>query len=175
MVFGVLIDVPLIVGGFLIMLFYRRRLTTILGRVPLPALATCVLISIPLITLEEQIDCMPSWCGRVFIPPTLPFLLLEVFAVSLIAVRVHAKSPVRVVSVYSVLGVFWELLFGGLVGAPLIIAAIFAPYVWIGYAFVSLLPLSVVLVGKSAAIDAVVKPTGTTNSGPVMRSGTQPG
>ena len=148
------------------MLFYRKQLTSILARIPLPALATCALISLPLITLEEQIDCMPSWCGRVFIPPTLPFLLLEVLAVSLIAMRAHAKSPVRVVSVYSVLGVFWELLFGGLVGAPLVIAAIFAPYVWIGYAFVSLLPLSIVLVGKSAAMKSDIKMGGTTDSGP---------
>ena len=175
MVFGVLIDVPIIVGGFLIMLFYRKQLTSILARIPLPALATCVLISIPLIILEEQIDCMQSWCGRVLIPPTLPFLLLEVFAVSLIAVRAHVKSPVRVVSVYSVLGVFWELLFGGLVGAPLVIVAIFAPYVWIGYAFVSLIPLSVVLVRKNTVMKSDGKPTGTTNSGPVSRSGAQPG
>lgn len=158
------------------MLFYRKRLTSVLARVPIPAPATCVLVSIPLIILEEQIDCMPSWCGRVLIPPTLPFLLLEVFAVSLMAVGVHAKSPVRVVSVYSVLGVFWELLFGGLVGAPLVIAAIFAPYVWIGYAFVSLLPLSIVLVRRSTdSTESDVKLTGTTNSGPVMRSCAQTG
>ena len=175
MVFGVLIDVPIIVGGFLIMLFYRKRLTCILATIPLPALANCVLISIPLIILEEQIDCMPSWCGRVLIPPTLPFLLLEVSAVSLIAMRAHAKSPVRVVSVYSVLGVFWELLFGGLVGAPLIIAIIFAPYVWVGYAFVSLLPLSIVIVGRGIATESDVTPAGTTNSGPAMRSGAHPG
>lgn len=175
MVFGILIDVPIIVGGFLIMLFYRGRLTSILAKIPLPALATCVLISIPLIILEEQIDCMPTWCGRVLIPPTLPFLLLEVFAVSLIAVRAHSKSPVRVASVYGVLGVLWELLFGGLVGAPLVIAAIFAPYVWVGYAFVSLLPLSIVLVAKTSAAKSDVERKGAKSVSPFPASGGQLG
>ncbi len=166
MVFGVLIDVPTIVGGFLIMLYYRKKLTSILARVPLPSLVTCVLISIPLIILEEQIDCMPAWCGQVLIPPTLPFLLLEVFAVSLIALRVHATSPFRVVSVYSALGVFWELLFGGLVGAPLIIALIFAPYVWIGYGFVSLLPLSIVLLNRDNVMNSVAQTANPASASP---------
>jgi hypothetical protein len=148
MVFGILIDVPIIVGVFIVMMICRKELSSFLARIPLPVLATSILVSVPLIILEEQIDCMPAWCGQVLIPPTVPFLLIEVLVVSLIALRVHAKSPIRVASAYSIFGVFWELLFGGLVGAPLIIAVIFAPYVWVGYAFVSLLPLSILLTGR---------------------------
>lgn len=105
MVFGFFIDVPIIVGGFLLMLFYRRQLTKALANVPIPVFVTGILLSVPLIILEEQIDCMRSWCGQVLIPPTLPFLFVEVIIVGLIALRIHAASAVRVVSVYSVFGV----------------------------------------------------------------------
>lgn len=149
MVFGFFIDVPIIVGGFFLMLAYRRRLTRALVKIPIPAFVTAIVLSVPLITLEEQIDCMPAWCGQVLIPPTLPFLLVEVIIVGLVALRIHASSPVRVVSLYSVFGVFWEVFLGGLAGAPFVITLLFAPYVWIGYAFVSLLPISILLTRKS--------------------------
>ena len=148
MVFGFLIDVPIVVGGYFFMLVYRKQLVLRLAKVPLPLLATSLFLSVPLIIVEEQIDCMSSWCWKVLIPPTLPFLLVEVFVLSFIALCLHAKSGFRVVSAYSVFGVLWEALLGGLVGAPLLVTLIFAPYVWIGYGFVSLLPLSVLIEGK---------------------------
>lgn len=134
------------------MLFYRRKMASILLKVPLPALATSLVVSIPLIILEEQIDCMPAWCGQVLIPPTLPFLFVEVLTVALIALRFHSKNPIRVASVYSIFGVLWEVLFGGLVGAPILIALVFAPYVWIGYAFISLLPFSILLAKRNRGL-----------------------
>ena len=84
MVFGALIDVPLIVGGFLLMFRYRKRLALTILRVKLPPLALYLLLSVPLIIFEEQIDCMPAWCGMVAIPPTLPFLLIEMLALGAI-------------------------------------------------------------------------------------------
>ena len=58
MVFGVLVDVPIIVGGFLLMMIYRKKLSIMFARVPLPLLATSLLVAVPLIILEEQIDCL---------------------------------------------------------------------------------------------------------------------
>ena len=72
MVFGVLIDVPLIVGIFVLMLIYRRQLTNVVTRIKLPLFALSVLLSVPLIIFEEQINCMSAWCGQVILPPTLP-------------------------------------------------------------------------------------------------------
>ena len=43
----------------------------------------------------------------------------------------------------------WEVFFGGLVGAPLVVIALLAPYVSVGYAFVSMLPLTVLIEGKT--------------------------
>ncbi len=150
MVFGILIDVPLIVGGFALMLDYRKRLTGLLMKIQIPTLGLYMLLSLPLIIFEEDIDCMPAWCGKVLIAPTLPFLLVEMFVLGLLALRLHAKSALRVTLGFSIFGVSWELLLGGLVGAPVVIAALLAPYVMVGYGFVSLLPLMVLLEGKRA-------------------------
>ena len=77
MVFGILIDVPLIVGGFFLMFRLRKKLALDILRLKLPPLALYLILSVPLIIFEEQIDCMPAWCGAVAIPPTLPFILAE--------------------------------------------------------------------------------------------------
>jgi len=149
LVFGALIDVPLIVGGFLLMFRYRKRLALTILRVKLPPLALYLLLSVPLVIFEEQIDCMPAWCAMVAIPPTLPFLLVELLALGGIVLWRHAKNVLRVTLVYSIFGVLWEIFVGGLVGAPLIIIALLAPYVAVGYAFVSMLPLTVLIEGKT--------------------------
>ena len=149
MVFGAIIDVPLIVGGFLLMFRFRKKLAIAILRVKLPPLALYLILSVPLIIFEEQIDCMPAWCGMVAIPPTLPFLLIEILALGGIALWRHAKNVLRVTLVYSIFGVFWEIFLGGLVGAPLVVTALLAPYVAVGYAFVSMLPLEVLIEGKT--------------------------
>ncbi|HVH15448.1 MAG TPA: hypothetical protein VNA15_06995 [Candidatus Angelobacter sp.] len=63
------------------------------------------------------------------------------------------KNPLRVTLVFSIYGVLFELFLGGLVGAPILIAAILAPYVGMGYAFVSMLPLSVLMKRKDRGPD----------------------
>jgi len=149
LVFGAIIDVPLIMGGFLLMFHFRKKLAIVILRVKLPPLALYLILSVPLIIFEEQIDCMPAWCGMVAIPPTLPFLLIEILALGGIALWRHAKNVLRVTLVYSIFGVFWEIFLGGLVGAPLVVIAVLAPYVGVGYAFVSMLPLTVLIEGKT--------------------------
>ena len=149
MVFGAIIDVPLIVGGFLLMFRFRKKLAVAILRVKLPPLALYLILSVPLTIFEEQIDCMPAWCGMVAIPPTLPLLLIEILALGGIALWRHAKNVLRVTLVYSIFGVFWEIFLGGLVGAPLVVIAVLAPYVGVGYAFVSMLPLTVLIEGKT--------------------------
>ena len=124
---------------------FRQKLATEILRVKLPPLALYLILAVPLIVFEEQIDCMPVWCGMVVVPPTLPFILAELLVLAGIVLLVHAKNVLRVTLLFSIFGVFWEIFLGGLVGAPLIIIAILAPYVAVGYAFVSMLPLTVLL------------------------------
>ncbi len=148
MVFGVFIDIPLLTLTFVAMFWFRKRLTSALAKVRVPSLAMYLILSVPLIIFEEQIDCMPSWCGSVPVPPTLPFLLVEMFVLGVLVLRLHARSLFRVTLAFSIYGVFFEILVGGLMGAPFIVAALLAPYVALGYAFISMLPLNVLIQGK---------------------------
>ena len=154
MVFGVFIDVPLLTIPFILMIKFRARLTSEISKLRLPLIALYFLLAIPLLIFEEQIDCMPAWCGTVVIPPTIPFLLLEMLVLAGLVLVLHAKNPLRVTLVFSIYGLLFELFLGGLVGAPVLIAAILAPYVAMGYAFVSMLPLSVLMKGKNQAISS---------------------
>jgi hypothetical protein len=149
LVFGILLDVPLIVGGFVLMFRFRKKLALEILKVRLPPLALYLILSVPLIIFEEQIDCMPTWCGTVAIPPTLPFILVELLVLAGLVLWVHAKNVLRVTLLFSIFGVFWEIFIGGLVGAPLVVIALLAPYVAVGYAFVSMLPLTVLVEGKT--------------------------
>ncbi len=148
MVFGVFVDVPLLTLAFVAMFRFRKRLTSALVKVRVPPLAMYLVLSVPLIIFEEQIDCMPSWCGNVLVPPTLPFLLVEMFVLGAIVLRLHARSLLRVTLVFSIYGVLFEILLGGLMGAPFMVVALLAPYVALGYAFISMLPLNLLLEGK---------------------------
>ena len=161
MVFGVFIDVPLLTIPFLLMVKFRNRLSNEISRLRLPGIALYFLLAVPLLIFEEQIDCQPAWCGTVVIPPTIPFLLLEMLVLGGLVLVLHAKRPLRVTLVFSVYGVLFELFLGGLVGAPVLIAAILSPYVGMGYAFVSMLPLSVLMRGKDQ---------GSTSAGSVQQA-----
>jgi hypothetical protein len=163
MVFGIFIDVPLLTAPFLLMLRLRRRLSIAISRLSLPLIALYVLLAVPLLIFEEQIDCQPAWCGTVIIPPTIPFLLLEMLVLGGLVVVLHARRPLRVTLVFSIYGVLFELFLGGLVGAPATIAALLVPYVAMGYAFVSMLPLSVLMeerVRPQQATGPIQQPTG---------------
>ena len=52
------------------MLRFRKRLSSVIARLRLPPIALYLLLAVPLLIFEEQIDCQPSWCGAVAIPPT---------------------------------------------------------------------------------------------------------
>ena len=151
MVFGVFVDVPLLTLTFVAMFRFRKRLTSALVKVRVPLLATYLISSVPLIIFEEQIDCQPSWCGSVLVPPTLPFLVVEMSVLGVLVLRLHARSLLRVTLVFSIYGVLFEIFLGGLMGAPVIVVALLAPYVALGYAFISMLPLNILLAGKGTA------------------------
>jgi hypothetical protein len=135
---------------------FRKKLALDILRVKLPSLALYLILSVPLIIFEEQINCMPAWCGAVAIPPTLPFIMVEMLVLGGIVLWRHVKNVSRVTLFFSIFGVFWEIFLGGLVGAPLIIIALLAPYVAVGYAFISMLPLEVLIEGGTTPSDGMM-------------------
>ena len=132
------------------MAVFRKRLASAILGTKAPAALLFALTAIPLIIIEEDIDCMPAWCGHVIIPPTLPFILFEVLLLGAIAVQLRATRLFRIIAAFCVYGVGFELAVGGLVGAPIPVDLIIGPYVAVGYAYVSLLPIQVLLEGKAA-------------------------
>lgn len=127
---------------------FRGRISREILKLKLPPLVLYLILSVPLIIFEEQIDCMPAWCGAVLIPPTLPFLFVEILVLGGLVMWRNAKDVKRVTLGYSIFGVLFEIFLGGLVGAPLLIIAIIGPYVMVGYAFISMLPLTVLIEGR---------------------------
>jgi hypothetical protein len=105
MVFGIFIDVPLLVVPFALMIVWRKNILRQILRIQVPPLVLCILVSIPLIILEEQIDCMPAWCGKVVIPPSLPFLAIEITVLGGLVVWAHAKNLFRVTIGFAICGV----------------------------------------------------------------------
>src|SRR2546428_12311111 len=97
---------------------FRKKLALNILRVKLPPLALYLILSVQLIIFEEQIDCMPAWCGAGAILPTLPFILVEMLVLGGIVLLWHTKNVVRVTPLFSIFRIFWEILLGGLDGAP---------------------------------------------------------
>lgn len=147
--FGAVIDVPLVVGAFMVTAVFRKRFARAIRRVKLPLFLLFLLTSVPLVVFEEDINCMPSWCGQVLIPPTLPFIVVEIFVLGLAATLLHIRRAYMVVLAYCVFGVGWELTVGGLKGAPIEVDFFLIPYVALSYALVSAVPLEVLLGGKA--------------------------
>ena len=127
---------------------FRQRISHEILKLKLPPFVLCLILSVPLIIFEEQIDCMPAWCGAVLIPPTLPFLFVEILVLGGLVIWRNATNVKRITLEYSIFGVLFEIFLGGLVGAPLLIIAVIGPYVMVGYAFVSMLPLTVLIEGR---------------------------
>jgi hypothetical protein len=166
MVFGFLIDVPLLTITFVLIVVYRERMTAAIRRLGAPPILLCALTAIPLIIFEEQIDCMPSWCGRVVLPPTLPFLLIEVIVLAMLVTYLHSANLRRVIFAFSIYGIAWEYFLGGLRGLePSLVAIFIIPYVGLGYAFISLLPVSVVMSDGGAGSPEHDAQTGSAVSG----------
>ncbi len=146
MVFGILIDVPLLLVTFALLYVCRARITALVSRLSAPPILLSVLTAVPLVIFEEQINCETAWCGKVVIPPTLPFVLVEIVVLGVLTTTLHARSLRRVIVAFCVFGVLWEYFLGGLRGLPPSLEAVFlVPYVALSYAFVSLLPISVLM------------------------------
>jgi len=75
-----------------------------------------------------------------------------------IVLKVHAKNLFRVTLVYSIFGLAWEILLGGLVGASILVDLLIGPYVALSYAFVSMLPIRILIRGRQVQAPVVGSP-----------------
>ncbi len=150
MAFGIFIDQPLLSAVIILTTIYRKRIAALIKKVKLPKIILYILTAIPLIIFEEHINCMPSWCLHVLIPPTLPFLLIQTIIVGLIFAKFFSTKSILVPTfLYSAFGLLWEFTAGGLVGlfskAALSFAIFMIGWTGISYAFLVIVPLTILM------------------------------
>ena len=143
-----LIKILLFLSTFFLIAFFRKQLANRIRKFKLPEFAAYLLAAILLIIFEEHINCQPSWCGQIIIPPTLPILLIEVVIVGLLTRLIKIKRIFFPVLFYSAFGVTFELLIGGLKGISAT-GALFGLFmiIWTGmsYALLVILPLTIII------------------------------
>jgi hypothetical protein len=152
MAFGLLFDIPLLLIPFILMVKFRKPLTSKISRIPLPKFALFLLVSIPLINFEEMINCGAYGCAPVLIVPTMPVILGFILLLGIFSRILKAKSTLRTTLVFSVLGFLFELIVGVASAQFIQLIWVSPPFFifmafWVGmsYAFISYLPLAVLL------------------------------
>lgn len=152
MAFGAFIDVPLVVIAFILTTFYRKQIAYFVKKIKLPTIILSLLVAFLLIIFEEQINCMPAWCLKVLIPPTLPFLFVQVFIVLILVKLLHTKRVFVPTLLYVIFGISFEFIIGasskGLQTLGPIQQLFFILYIGISYAIIIVLPLAILQNGK---------------------------
>jgi len=141
-----------LVGLFVLSVRFRKNIVALVHGIKLPRSILFLLVGIPYIIVEEQVNCGPEWCYRILVPPTLlPLMFFLLFL--LIGVKLfRTKTVLKPMLIFSILGIMFELIFGsahvafqGLITrAPL---GFILLSIWVGfsYRFVSFIPLAVLL------------------------------
>jgi hypothetical protein len=124
---------------------FRKELATLIQKIKLPNWILFLLTAIPFLMVEEHVNCDAYQCAPVIIPPTLAILMVfEIFL--LVGVKLFRSKTVWLPTmIFSMLGVAFELFFGGLVGIPLTVPIVLLvmPWVAISYAWVAIVPLTI--------------------------------
>ncbi|MEL6549407.1 MAG: hypothetical protein AAFQ54_04085 [Pseudomonadota bacterium] len=147
---GINVDLPLL--SLLLALTYalRTRIARVLR--PLPRPVGALLCLLPLIIVEENINCGAFGCIPTLWPPTMNFLLGFALLVLLVARLQRCLGTVGITVAASVLGLAFELFLGGSAlpfrALPLDWLAAVAALTLVSYALIFFLPLHVLLARK---------------------------
>ncbi|MEM1100366.1 MAG: hypothetical protein AAGH73_02400 [Pseudomonadota bacterium] len=147
---GIYVDLPVL--ALLLALSYtlRTRIARLLR--PLPRPLGALLCLLPLIILEENINCGAFGCLPTLWPPTMNFLLGFALLVLLVAQLQRRHGAVGITAAASVLGLAFELFLGGSAlpfrALPLDWLAAVAALTLVSYALIFFLPLHVLLARK---------------------------
>lgn len=136
---GFFIDVGLLIFTFVLMVKYRERLAKLFTWMPLPKFLVYLISSLPFMIFEENINCLPTGCK--LIPWTIPFLLGLVFILWIVGRRL---SMMVSMILFMVVGVSWEIFFGGLRGVGFGPFGVFmTAFAGLSYAYLVVVPLTI--------------------------------
>jgi hypothetical protein len=151
MAFGPIIDVPLLSTIYGIFYKFHGRILKTILKIKLPKLFLAMLISVPLISIEENINCGAFNCRFAVIPPTIYILIVFQLIYLLISRKYPQVSPEKKALYYGVFGILFELIFG-VAKKQLYALAMANPLgfiliiLWVGFSywFVIYLPLQII-------------------------------
>lgn len=150
---GTILGIAIFFFAFYYSTTHRKKIAEIILRIPIPVFVLFVLSTATFVFFEEHINCQPGWCWATPVPPTLFPIVAQVSVLGVIYKCVHLvglKSIYFAVMPFSLFGVWLEMEQGGLQGLALSpVAAFWVLWVAISYAFVAIVPLS--LIGQRAA------------------------
>lgn len=144
---GFIFDVSFLIISFFLIFKFRNQISNFILLIPISPVILGVLSSIPFILIEESINCinygdglgcrMTTWINFV--------LIFEILILLYFTKKNKITSIKKPIIIFSFIGLFWELFFGGLRGfifTPFIL--FMAPYVMLSYAYISLIPLTLI-------------------------------
>lgn len=148
MAFGPIIDVPILLAVFGFLQKFRDSIVNIIVKIKLPKLILAILFAIPLLILEENINCGAFNCAYSIWPPTIWFLIIMEFVYFLLINKFSNNNILHLTLYYGLWGIFFEFVFGIastqlrllLKSNPIIFILLM---LWVGfsYVFVVYLPL----------------------------------
>lgn len=146
---GFAFDVPFIIISFILIVKYRAGLANLFQRMSFKTFTIFALSSIPFSLVEENINCMQSGC--LIFPPTIPILLIFVIILGLIVKAAKPKSILMPTIAFSLFGAIFEFGIGGanvaLLALPPVFMVFMFIYVGISYAYLVIIPLTILLRG----------------------------
>lgn len=135
----------LIIGGMFFFSYgLRFRAAAILQRLRLPVFVVFVLSSIPLILLEENVNCLATGCQ--LIPSTLPILLLFVIGLGALVHFLKWKDFFPALLLFMAWGYFVEIFIfhfdPAYFSRPLMELIFGAAWLMVSYAVLVMIPLT---------------------------------
>ncbi len=106
--------------------------------------------SLPFMLFEENINCFPPEAGGCqLFPPTIPFLLIALALLLLIVRKFKFTRFWTIVTIFSILGVLWEITIGvssvAFLSLPPLWFFVISGWTWLSYAFIVIVPLTLTL------------------------------
>ena len=141
-----ILDVLFLISTFFLMCKFRNHIVRYLGaKIRLSSYKLALLISIPLIVIEESINTNDH--GLLISIIIMFILLLEIAILLWVVRRFKIKSTTRPLLCFAIFGTLWELSVGGLVtifSYPWLFIVFMVPfYVPMSYAYISFIPLEI--------------------------------
>jgi len=157
MAFGIFIDVPLLLIPFILFIKFRKQIANLIKKIRLPTFILFLISSVPFIIFEENINCGAFDCQYTFLPFTLYFLLGFLLILGLIVKFTHTQKFFLTILIFSILGTIFEIFLGSsrveFQALPPLSFVLISIWVMISYAFISVVPLTILLEDKGAGVE----------------------